>query len=262
MSQRGIGIVLEGLQRPVKESLRAASQLSFRHVELPVVRGEVSPAQLASSGRRHLAHYVRGLGLELSALGADLGGARFTDGAGVDHRLDQTRRIIEMAADVGVPVVTSHLGRVDERVLKAGYLTEAMRAMAEMADRTGRRIALEASAAEPEVMFQLLKLTDCPLVGVCYDPASQMIEGMDPLAGIERLADQVILARARDALAGSSARPGRETPIGQGQVDFAEYFAALEAAGYAQPAFLRRTESQHPLDELAEARAYLERYSD
>ena len=105
VAQPPIGIVLDSLGQPAKEAMQSAARLAFREVELPVVEGEVDPASLSRTGRRHLLHYVSGLGLRLAALGGDLGGTRFDDGAALERRLDKTRQIIELAAELNVPVV-------------------------------------------------------------------------------------------------------------------------------------------------------------
>ena len=257
MSAPGVGVVLDSFRQPVKAALQSAARLQFREIEMPAVR-EVEPAQLSRSGRRELAHYVRGLGLQLSALAADLGGTRFGQGAGMEERLDRTRQIIQLAAELQVPVVTAHLGRVLQGAA-AGQLAEAVKGLADVADQTGTVVAVESGGGEPAALAELVRAVDCPLVGVCYDPASQLIEGADPLAGIESLADAIRVAHIRDAVAGSATRPGHETPIGRGQIDFAEYLAALGQAGYNRTAFLRRTGAEHPLEELAEAKTQLER---
>ena len=259
MADSGVGVVLSSFGRPAKDALRSAADLAFRRVEMPAVDGDMDPARLSDSGRRHLSHYVAGLGLELSALGADLGGARFADQATLDQRLDKTRRVMELADRLGVPVVTTHLGSFDPNTLHESHLLEAVRWLAEMADRIGTRLAFETGGVDPQATANLLKEVDCPLLGVCYDPGSLLIDGFDSLAGIEPLADRLILARASDALAGTSQRAGRETAIGQGQLDLAAYLADLGQAGYDRSPFIRRTEAEHPLAELADAKARIER---
>jgi L-ribulose-5-phosphate 3-epimerase len=253
-----VGVVLDSFGRPVRDSLQSASRLGLHQLELPAVSGEINPDVLSHTGRRHLLHYVKGLGLDLSALGGDLGGGRFSDSAHVEERLNQTRKIIEMAADLRVPIMTTHLGRVDADSARRGDLTAVVRELADTADRTGTFVAFETGSADPGILASLLKQADCDWLGVCYDPASLLIDGYDPLAGVEPVAGRILIARARDAVGGSERRPGHETPLGYGQVDFAGYLAALDQAGYRNAAFIRRTGSEHPLDDIADARRRLE----
>ncbi len=258
LSGPGIGVVLDSFGRPVKESLQAASRLGLRRIELPATSSEVGPEVLSHSGRRHLLRHVAGLGLELSALGGDLGGARFSESAGLEQRLDQTRRIIEMAAELRVPVMTTHLGRFDREARQRGELGAVIRELADMADRTGTFVALETGGADPAEMASLLKEVNCEWLGACYDPASLLIDGYDPIESVGPVADRILIARARDAVSGSERRPGHETPLGYGEVDLARYLAFLEQSGYHNAAFIRRTNSDRPLEDIAEAKGRLE----
>jgi sugar phosphate isomerase/epimerase len=262
VAQRGIGLVLEGLGSDVKKAMQSASRLAYRHIELPAGTGEVDPSNLSQTGRRHLSHFVRGLGLELSALGGDPGGARFADLSGLDRALDQTRRVMELALDLHVPVMTTHLGRMDALAggEAAGFEKTKLlvKELADLADRTGTRLAIE-TAANPALLARVLREVNCPALGACYDPASLLINGYDPIGGVESLANDLVLARARDAIAGSGARPGYETALGEGQIDLESYLAALEAAGHRRPPFVRRTASQNALQDLEQAKAHLDR---
>ncbi len=251
-----IGVVLDGFGQPVKQALQSAAQLSFSDVELPAISGEVDPAGLSRSGRRHLLHFISGLGLQLSALGGDFGGGRFSDVPTLEQRLQKTRRIMEMAAELHVPVVTSHLGTVDRE--NREEMTEVMRQLAEMSDRTGTLLAFETGSADPNDLSELLRAVDCATLGACYDPASLLIDGFDPLAGIAPLANRICLARVRDAVAGPKGRAGHEAAVGQGQIDFAEYLAALDQAGYRRTLFIRRLEARNPLQEFADAKTRIE----
>jgi sugar phosphate isomerase/epimerase len=256
--QSQAGVVLDSFGQPVKEAMQSAARMGFRHVEMPAVSGPVDPAELSGTGRRHLLHYVGGLGLQLSALGGDLGGGRFADNSRLEQRLEKTRAIMEMAADLRVPVVTTHLGRIDEEVLNRGYLLEAIERLADISDRTGALVAFE-TGGEPARIAEILKRINAATLGVCYDPASLLIDGFDPLSGIEPLANSILIARARDALAGSPRQAGREVPLGSGQIDLPEYLAALDQAGYRSVPFIRRSDSEHPLEDVADAKRRLEK---
>ncbi len=252
------GVVLDSFGQPVKEAMQSAAQLGFRKVELPAVTGPVEPGELSRTGRRHLLHFVQGLGLELAALGGDFGGNRLMDPARLEQRLDKTRALMEMAAELRVPMLTTHLGRVDERALQKGTLAEVLRHIAGLSDRTGTLVAFETGGADPVALADLLRQVDSPTLGTCYDPASLVMDGYDALAGIEPLASSIFIARARDATAGTPGRSGREVPLGSGQVDLEEYLANLDQAGYRNVTFIRRTDSDRPLSELAAAKRRLD----
>lgn len=257
MSSPDVGLVLDCFRQPAKNALQSAARLKFRQLELPAAHGEVAPSALSTSGRRDLRHYVSSLGMQLSSLGADVGGGRFTDPATIERSLDATRQVAELAADLQVPIVTAHLGRLDKQTLERTDVAAAVRELADIADRTGTFFAFETAGAEPTTLAKLLREVGSPQVGACYDPGSLVISGVDPLSGIEPLADHILLARARDAIAGIGDRPGREAPFGQGEVDFAAYLASLDAAGYKRVPFLRRSNADDPSEELSKARERL-----
>ncbi len=120
-------------------------------------------------------------------------------------------------------------------------------------------MAFETAGGEPGQLAAMLREIGCPQLAACYDPASLMIEGFDPLAGMAPLADRIVAARGRDALSGSAGRAGREVALGEGHLDLPAYLAALDEAGYRDVPFLRRTEAVDPVAELAAAKARLER---
>jgi sugar phosphate isomerase/epimerase len=253
-----VGVVLDSFGQPIREGLASASRFGLRRIELPAVGGEVDPEQLSRSARRHLRHYMGGLGLELSALGSDLGGARFNDPSTLERRLEKTRAVMEMAAEMHVPIVTAHLGTLDEASLEKGPTREVVAHLAELADRTGTFLAFETGQADPQLMGRLLAEAGCTSLGACYDPASLLIDGFDPVAGVEPLADRILIARARDAMAGQRHRPGREVRFGEGEVDFAACLAALDQAGYRGTSYIRRTDPDRPMEEIGEAKELLE----
>lgn len=257
---RSLGVVVDDMRLDAKRGIRRAAEMGFGGVELSAVYGETAPENLSATGRRHLARTVRDLGLNFQALIGDVGGMRFTDPARGDEHLDRTRRILELAADMGVPIVAAQIGHFDENVPgeQRDRVVEAVRLIADHADRTGTIFAIETTGSRPEALHALLKGLDCPHLRATLDPAELVMQGSDPLQAVATLANDIVLARVRDGLVGSADRHGRETPVGEGQVNLIEYLAALEGADYAGPATVRRTDTDRPIDELAAAKAYIE----
>ena len=113
-----VGINVDDLRLAIKDGLRLAGEMDFRVVEMAAA-GDVAPASLSMTGRRHLSHYVRGLGLEVASLAADLPGLRLSDPGTVDERVERTERILELAADLNVPVVTGSVGALTHQCTEA-----------------------------------------------------------------------------------------------------------------------------------------------
>jgi len=255
-----LGVLVDHLQLPVKEGLRRAAEMGFAAVELMATSPQVNPEVLGRTGQRHLARYVRDLGLRLAALGADLGAAGLGEPAAAEYRLDTLRRILELAAGLGVPVVTTRLGSVAEDVADAqrALIVEGTRALAEHADLTGTIVAAQTGSERPERLAAFLKQIDCPHVRVCYDTGAVLMRGDDPIGGVEALAEFVVLSHLRDATRGRPEQAGQEVAIGQGELDLAAYLGALEEAGYRGPQIVVRSQSERPLAEIALAKARLD----
>jgi len=262
MHPQSIGVDVDDFRLPVREGLRRASDLRFRNAEIGAVTGELAPPNLSSSGRRHVTRLVEGLGLQLAALTADLPGLRLTDPRSADQRVAETLQILELARDLKTPTVTASVGTLTHP--DTGELSplavEALRRIGEYADSRGVIFAIRPSGDGAERTGQLLDALGCPSIRICLDPAALVMAGVNPLPLIERLPDRIALVHARDGTAGLSERAGRETRLGEGEVDLVSILAGLSAADYHHPYILRRTDSQTPSQDLEEGRTVLARY--
>ena len=261
MNRTDIGVDLADLGLPVKESIRTASELGFGVIELPTVEGDLAPENLSRTGRRHLLRFLAGHGLSCAALRADFPHTRLTDPATVAERLERTARVLELAADMGVKVVTASVGALThpETGEPAPLALEALGQLADRADACGTIYALRPSQDPAGRLQSLLKRIGCPALQVCVDPAALVMAGHNPAAVVESLPDAIALAHARDATVGRRGQSGHETLLGEGEVDLIGFWATLSAAGYAGPHIARRTDSATPRQDLGLARTVLSR---
>jgi len=229
-------------------------------VQLYTTAGELAPENLSRSGQRELLRLLADHGLTLSALCADLGGARFADSANVAERIERTGRIIEQAAQMRVPIVTAHVGTVSANPDDAGrkLIFEAVDAVGSVADRAGVIFAIETGQEQPAVLAELLGQFNNPALGINYDPANLLMNGFDPVAGVGVLADRIVYVHAKDAVGGGGGG-GREVALGTGEVDYPAFVAALESAGYGGWHTVERKYSRDAIAELAAACKYLRR---
>ena len=252
MTTPPIGVDVDDFRLPPKEALRQASELAFRMVEFATVSGEIAPPNLSTSGRRHLSRYVDGLGLQIAALTADIPGLRLTDPKTVSERVARTCQIIELAADLRVPVVTASIGAVThpETGDPSALAVEALREIGEFADSRGTIYALRPSHDGDERVARLFNEIRCPSIGVGHDAAALVMAGANPIPFIGRFGDRIPLVHVRDGTVGASDRAGHETRIGEGDVDLASVLAALDAVGYAGSYVIRRTDSPSPIADI------------
>ena len=259
MGTQAIGVDVDDFRLPPKEALRRASELAFRAVEFATVSGDLAPANLSASGRRHLARYVDGLGLRVAALTADIPGLRLTDPKTVSERVARTCQIIELAADLHVPVVTASAGAMThpETGLPSPLAVEALQEIGEFADSRGTMYALRPSYDNDERLARIFEAVRCPSLGVGHDAAALVMAGTNPIQVIGRFGDQIPIVHVRDGTAGVSERAGHETRLGEGDVDLASVLAALAAVDYAGPYVIRRTDSPLPIVDIQHGRDLL-----
>lgn len=256
MSESVIGVNIDDFRRGTKEALRLAASMSFHAVELAAVEGDVAPRALSSSGRRHLSRFVGGLGLQLTSLVADLPGLRLTDPRTVGERVERTCEVLELAADLRVPVVTAAAGALThpETGAPSPLAMEALSKIVEFADSRGTVYALRPSHDAGDRIVRVLKALDCRALGLGIDPAEMVMSGSNPLACIEQFIERVVAVQARDGTLGGGDRSGQEAALGEGDVDWTALLAVLDAAEYRRPYVLRRTESANPAHDIQHAR--------
>lgn len=256
MREHVIGVNIDDFRRGTKDALRLAGSLDFSAVELATVAGDIAPEHLTSSGRRHLAHFIRGLGLQLTSLAADMPGLRLTDPGTADECVERTCHVLELAADLKVPVVTASLGAIThpDTGEPSPLALEALRRIGEFADSRGTIYAIRPSYDAGDRLVDILAALACPSIGVGLDPAALVMTGANPLARLERFIEQVVAVQARDGTVGRDQHAGHEAPLGEGDVDWMTLLAMLTAAEYRRPYILRRRESANPTDDLRHAR--------
>ena len=251
-----LGVDVDDLHLPIKDAFRKAAELKFNVVELPAVMGEAAPRNLSSSGRRHLARYVEGLGLGVAALAADMPALRLTDTSTVDERVARTCEIIDLAKDLSVKIVTAAVGALThpETGGPSSPAVEALRRIGEYADTRGVAYAIRPTHDSGDRVARVLDELSCPSIQIGLDPAAMVMSGVNPFDALKRFADRVALLHVRDATTGLTHRPGREARFGEGDVDFVGILAMLEVAEYRGTFIVRRTESPRPIPEIQAAR--------
>ncbi len=261
MNETNVGLDIQDLLLGAKDGLRAASELGFHVVEISAADKELDPAQLSTSGRRHLLRYTDGLGLRMDAIAADLPGLTLTDPQTVDERVERTRRIIELASEVHVGVVTASAGALThpETGEPSPAAVEALMQLGACADACGVVYALRPTCDDAQRVDGVLQAVGCPAVRLGIDPAAMVMSGANPMAMIQRLPEQIALTYARDATAGVPGRPGVETRWGEGEVDFVGLLAMLSAIDFGGPCILRRMDSTNPAGDLRDALQGLQR---
>ena len=179
--------------------------------------------------------------------------ARIEETGGVvpDATWPETRRrfgaCLRLAQAMGIRLVTFHAGFIPP--VTADPIRAKVRArIAEIAllmASGGVEIALEtgqeSAATLKGFLFELFDLGRMN-VGVNFDPANMLLYGSgEPIAALEELLPFLRQVHLKDAV-GSAKKGhwGREVPLGEGQVDWPEFFNVLRELGYSGALVIER----------------------
>ncbi len=255
MAYFSIGIMADSLLLPFKESIQKSRELGADGVQLYAVSGEMAPEQQTAVTIAEKRSILNDNGLEVSALCGDLGGHGFAIAADNPQKVERSKRIVDLALELGSHVVTTHIGVIPEDDTCAQYavMQEACNQLAEYAHQNGAWFAIETG---PEPAVRLRKFLDSLSskgVGVNLDPANlAMVTDDDPVAAVHTLAPYIVHTHAKDGLLLKKVDPKiiydffaeggigdlrldeyfKEVPLGQGLVNFDAYLEALREIGY------------------------------
>lgn len=144
------------------------------------------------------------------------------------HAAQASTRI---ASEFGIRLVTLHAGFLPEDRTDPRYATmiDRLRTLADTFAEHGIAVALETGQETAATLESVLsELVD---VGVNFDPANMLLYGSgDPIESIERLWPWVRQVHIKDALASRvPGEWGQEVRVGEGEVDWMEFFRVLDA---------------------------------
>jgi L-ribulose-5-phosphate 3-epimerase len=284
-----VGVIVDSFGIGVREGLKKAREVGADGVQIYAVSGEMDPAGLSAQARRELKSYIDSLGLEISALCGDLGGHGFQDAAANPVKIEQSKRILDLALELGTNIVTTHIGIVPEdpndRIYAA--MQSACEELSSYAHGMNAYFAIE-TGPEPAVRLKtfLDSLTQNG-VSVNFDPANMvMVTGDDPVQGVVLLKDYIVHTHVKDGIRvreidpkevygylgysqmthehiaqlAASGKAFEEVPLGEGQVKFTEYFQALQQIGYTGYLTIEREVGDQPEVDIRKAVTFIRNY--
>lgn len=253
-----IGVFADNLGLPVREGVEKAAELGAACFQVFTTRGELLPERLTAEGRRDFKRFYEALGLELSATCCDFF-TGFVEAEKNPERIARTKPQIDLAADLGVGVITTHIGVIPEDEGEPAW-SAAMSALEEIGAYAQARGVVFATETGPEpgpVLARLIERVQTDAVRVNFDPANFIYYGFDLWEAVEALAPYVVHTHAKDAVRGAEGQPGREVPLGQGEVDWPRYVGALQAAGYNGAFVIEREGGDDRIGDVRRAIAFL-----
>ncbi|MEK5254758.1 sugar phosphate isomerase/epimerase family protein [Paenibacillus sp. FSL F4-0125] len=283
-----IGVIVDSFQVGVKEGLRKAKEAGADGVQIYAVQGEFDPANLSPSARREWKEYIASLGLEISALVGDLGGHGFQDPAQNRSKIEKSKRIMELAKELGTDIVTTHIGIVPSDHTSKIYETMhiACEELSRYAHEMNSYFAIETGPEPAARLKTFLDGLGSKGVSVNFDPANMvMVTGDDPVQGVHTLKDYIVHTHAKDGLKLADIDPRdvygqygyeapaldhekmaemaetgsafREVPLGAGSVDWNNYLQALNDIGYTGFLTIEREVGTNPEEDIRQAVNFL-----
>ncbi len=285
MSNLKIGVMIESFRLGVTEGIKKAAEIGADGFQIFATQGEMNPNNLSSTARKDFLHFVRSFNLEISALCGDLGGHGFEIANDNEEKIEKSKKILDLACDLGTKVVTTHIGTLpdDETSPKWLAMKEACEELANYGDRVGASFAIETGPEKVELLKKFLDSLKSQGVKVNYDPANLvMVTGDDPVEGVYALKDYIVHTHAKDGVRLKAIEPriiydyfaegeGKELnlsdyflekPLGEGEVDFEGYIRALKEIGYNGFFTIEREVGENPIAEIIKAKQFLEQWQD
>ena len=249
-----IGALNSSLRKPLRETVAKFAAMGIRGMQL-----QITPDHLVMSDARlgEIRKLCSDSGLEISAVCGDIARTHFGVRDEWRDRVELYKRTADIAGVLGTRVITTHIGVVpaDKNDPVYPIMTESIGAAAEYSASTNTVFAIETGPETADVLLQLLKDVNSKGLGVNLDPANlRMVSREDPVRAVELLGKYIVHTHAKDGIntfPGSAAafygmrepdgslrvfneKPAdfKEVPLGQGQVPWDGYLAALRKAGF------------------------------
>ena len=281
-----IGVIIDSFRKDFRSSVEAAREVGADGVQIGAkflvgkedeLAGHSSGPEIVSISEAK--KILDANGVKPSAICGDFGCAMYYT---QDRALiDTEKRLLEMALELGTNIVTTHIGVVPDTTDCVQY--EAMHAvcyeLAEYAKKLGGHFAVETGPERSELLKEFLDSLGSDGVAVNLDPANLvMCAGDDPVNAVKNLKDYIVHTHAKD---GVQFKPFntktfyspryyglprmkdyneyfKEVPLGEGNVKFDTYLAALREIGYDGYLTIERECGATPARDIAEAVKFLD----
>lgn len=276
-----IGVITDCFKLPLEDSIKLAGELGFSGVQIYATTGEFSPEVLSTERKAEIKALLAENNLQISALCGDMGGHGFEIAKDNPRRIENTKAIIDLAAEFGVSVITTHIGVIpaDKTDPKYSAMLDAMNKCGEYAAEKGITLAIETGPESAKTLLAFLKDISRG-VGVNLDPANfVMVTDQDSVEAVKLLGEYIVHTHAKDGIMLKKTDPAiiyncfaeggiealnvadyfLETPLGEGKVDFPEYIKALREVGFDGYLTIERETGTDPVSDIKAAKKMIEK---
>lgn len=218
----------------VDRVVAAAAEYGYEGVELRIYKGEVIPADLPADERRQVRQLFADRGVAICCVSAS---TRFAsaDASERAQQEDELRRYVELANDLGAPLVRTFGGNMPPDVPEAtvfAYVAESLQRVAERVGESGARIVLETHDAfsSGRAVAAVLGRVPSRAVGALWDTHHPYRTGETADETYNLLASRLYHTHVKDAR-----RKGdgwQLVLLGEGEVPVREVLTTLQRRGY------------------------------
>lgn len=276
MGRFPIGVIIDSFRTDITTAVKKAASVGANGIQVYATRGEMSPENMTEAKIADFKKLVADNGLVISALCGDLGGGGFSFAENNPEKIEKSKRIIDLAKELDTNVVTTHIGVVPEDKNHDRYkvMQEACFELSRYADSIGAHFAIETGPETSAILKDFLDSLGSTGVGVNLDPANLvMVTGDDPAQAVYNLQKYIVHTHAKDGKQIFFKDPEIvyglkkdviitedsfiEVPLGEGQVPWEKYLAALEDIGYKGFLTIEREVGDDPEKDIRKAVEFL-----
>lgn len=275
-----IGVIADMFQKPIDECLRLSAEVGASAVQLYATDGELAPENMTTEKLKKIKQMLADYNLIVSAVCGDLGGYGFTRAEDNPVKIERSKRIVDLALELGANIITTHIGVVpeDQSCERFDIMQRACNELANYAYGCNAKFAVETGPEKATTLKAFLDTLDTKGVAVNLDPANfVMVTGEDPAKAVYTLKDYIVHTHAKDGIMIQQTDPQiiydffaeggigdlrldeyfKEVPLGQGSVDFNAYLAALQDIGYNGYLTIERETGPDPYKDIKDAVQFL-----
>lgn len=242
-----ISAMSDGFRLGFEGGIRKAAEIGLDGVQFHVYSAQPEHDKLLSEARaKEIRDLVSGCGIVISATCSELGGFNCADKAELEQRIERTGLMAHITAQLGVKITTAHIGQIPQDKNDPAYerIYHALVKIAGHCSDAGIRYAIETGPEKALTLKGMLEDVNRPEIGVNLDPANLvMCADDDPIAATLALGGYILHAHAKDGInllrkvhkrwpVNHEGLKFIEVPLGEGEVDFSGWIAALKQIGF------------------------------
>lgn len=275
MYQFPIGVMLDSFRLDTKQAIEKAAEIGAKGIQMYATKGEHAPENMTKVKIAELKDMMQSNGLVFSAICGDLG-MGFGNPELNPELIEKSKRILDLAKELGTDVVTTHIGVVptDKSNPRYAVMQEACAELSRYADSLEAHFAIETGPEVSMILKGFLDSLGSRGVAVNLDPANLvMVTGDDPVQAVYNLKDYIVHTHAKDGVKLHDNNPEvvygiikdeiptgegfREVALGEGSVPFNKYLAALDDIGYRGFLTIEREVGDDPAADISLAANFL-----